>query len=67
MRIKTEQLDEIKDAVEEAMSYMLPKFTGTDKLSKLVTSMEADIGHVDFPDGRTAKITIAIEIESGGA
>lgn len=37
---------------------------GSDIMSRLTSAMEAGIGHVDFPDGRTASITLRVEIET---
>jgi len=65
MGLKPEQISEIKDAVEDALNNMLPQFIGSDPISMLTTAMEASIGHVDFSDGRTAKIVIVVEIETG--
>jgi hypothetical protein len=64
MTLKEEQIDEIKDAVEEALNDMLPRFLRSDLKSRLMTAMEADIGHVDFPNGRTAGIHLRVEIET---
>jgi len=63
MTLKPEQIKEIQDAVAEALNDMLPRFTGDDLMSKLRSAMEASIGHADFPDGRTAAISIRVEIE----
>lgn len=64
MTLKEEQIDEIKDAVEEALNDMLPRFMKTDLKSRLMTAMEANIGHADFLDGRTAGIHLRVEIET---
>ena len=64
MTLKPEQIKEIQDAVSEALNDMLPRFTGSDSKSRLTTAMEASIGHVDFPDGRTASIAIRVELEN---
>ena len=66
MKLKPEQIKEIQDAVDDALNNMLPKFVGSDIMSKLTSAMEASIGHVDFPDGRTASIIIRVEIEKEG-
>ena len=58
-----EQIKEIQDAVSEALNDMLPRFTSSDLESRLTTAIEASIGHAKFPDGRSASITIRIEIE----
>jgi len=62
MKLKEEQVYEIKDAVEDALNDMVPHFIGSTPLAILTTAMEASIGHVDFPDGRTAGIILRIEI-----
>ena len=67
MQLKQEQIKEVQDAVADALNDMLPKFVGSDTMSRLTSAMEANIGHVDFPDGRTASITLRVEIETGGA
>ena len=67
MELKQEQIKEVQDAVADALNDMLPKFVGSDTMSRLTSAMEANIGHVDFPDGRTASITLRVEIETGGA
>lgn len=64
MTLKPEQIKEIQDAVAEALDDMLPRFTGSDLKSRLTTAMEASIGHADFLDGRTASITIRVEVET---
>ena len=67
MELKPEQVKEVQDAVADALNYMLPKFVGSDTMSKLTSAMEAGVGHVDFPDGRIASITLRVEIETMGA
>lgn len=67
MKLKPEQLKEVQDSLEEALEFMLPRFVGDDPQAKYTSAMEASIGHADFPDGRTASITIRVEIETGGA
>jgi len=64
MKLKEEQMDEIKDAVDDALNDVVPHFIGSTPLAILTTAMEASIGHVDFPDGRTAGIILRIEIET---
>ena len=64
MTLKPEQIKEIQDAVSEALNDMLPRFAGSDPKSKSTTAMEASIGHADFSDGRTASITIRVELEN---
>ena len=64
MNLKPEQLKEIQDGVGDALNHMLPKFVGDDPMSILTTAMEARIGHVNFPDGRVASISIVVEIEA---
>ena len=63
MNTTTEQIKEIQDAVSKALNDMLPRFAGSDLKSRLTTAMETSIGHADFSDGRTASITIRVEIE----
>ena len=63
MKLKSEQVEEIQAAVSDALNDMLPKFVGSDIMSKLTCAMEAGVGHVDFPDGRTASIILRVEIE----
>jgi len=64
VKLKPEQIKEIQDAVADALNEMLPRFIGSDPLSLLTSGMEASIGHVDFPDGRTAGIHLRVEIET---
>ena len=60
--LNQDQINDIKEAAGDALNGMLPKFVGSDTMSKLTSAIEASIGHVDFPDGRTGKITIIVEI-----
>jgi hypothetical protein len=55
MKLRSEQIKEVQDAVADALNDMLPKFVGSDVMSRLTSAMEAGVGHVDFPDGRTAE------------
>ncbi len=64
MKLRSEQVKEVQDAVADALNGMLPKFVGSDIMSRLTSAMEAGVGHVDFPDGRTASITLQVEIET---
>jgi hypothetical protein len=64
MKLKPEQIKEIQDAVSEALNDMLPKFMENDLKSRHMGAMEASIGHADFLDGRTASITIRVEVET---
>ena len=66
MKLKSEQVKEIQNAVSEALNNMLPRFMGDDIKSQLTSAMEANIGYVDFPDSRTARITLRAEIEKEG-
>ncbi len=65
--IEAEQVKEVQDAVGDALNDMLPQFVGNGIISRLTSAMEAGVGHVDFPDGRTASITLRVEIETEGA
>lgn len=67
MKLRSEQVKEVQDAVADALNDMLPQFVGSDVMSRLTSAMEAGVGHVDFPDGRTASITLRVEIETGEA
>ncbi len=66
MKLKPEQIKEVQGAVSEALNNMLPQFVGDDIMSQLTSATEASVGHVDFPDGRIASITIRVEIEKEG-
>jgi len=65
MMLNQEQIDDIKEAAGDALNKMLLEFVGSDPMSKLTSSIEATIGHADFADGRTGKITIMVEIVEG--